>query len=164
EASYLQRVANFENVLLLRTVSKLGLAGIRLGALIGPRAWMRELDKLRLPYNINVLTQATMAFAMQNYPVFERQAQQLRMERERLYKNLGALEGLKAYPSHANFILFRLDYYVADTVHAELKSQRILLKNVSHASPLLAACLRVTVGAPDENRIFLTALQSILAE
>jgi histidinol-phosphate aminotransferase len=161
-ASYLQRLQEFENVLLMRTVSKLGLAGIRLGALIGPRPWMRELDKLRLPYNINSLSQASLAFAIAHYTVFEQQAWQVCIERRTLYENLAAMENLQAWPSRANFILFRLKDREADRVHEHLKSQKVLLKNLSRAHPLLAQCLRVTVGNPGENRIFLEALRLAL--
>jgi histidinol-phosphate aminotransferase len=162
EASYLNRLPDFENLLLLRTVSKLGLAGIRLGALIGPESWLRELDKLRLPYNISSLTQASMAFAMKHYPFFQQQARQICDERAMLYKNLNALGGVQAWSSRANFILFRLEQSGADEVHEHLKSKRVLLKNVSRGHSLLAGCLRVTVGSAEENRVFLTALRSAL--
>lgn len=160
QASYLPRLTGFANVLLLRTVSKLGLAGLRFGALIGPRPWLRELDKLRLPYNINGLTHASMAFAMTRYAVFEEQARRICAERRVLHEQLGAVKGVRAWPSRANFILFRLLEREADAVHEDLKSQGVLLKNVSRAHSLLARCLRVTVGAPEENRAFLTALDS----
>jgi histidinol-phosphate aminotransferase len=161
-ASYLERVPEFENVLLMRTVSKLGLAGIRFGALIGSQSWMRELDKLRLPYNINSLSQASLTFAMAHYPVFAEQARRICSERETLYKNLCAMKGLNVWPSRANFILFRLEGREADPVHAHLKSQRVLLKNLSRGHPLLARCLRVTVGSAEENRSFLAALNAAL--
>lgn len=162
EASYLPRLPDFANVLLLRTVSKLGLAGLRCGALIGVRPWLQELDKLRLPYNINSLSQASMAFAMDHYAVFEEQARRVRNEREALYADLQAMQGLHAWPSRANFILFRLEERAADAVHEHLKSRRVLLKNLSRGHPLLAQCLRVTVGSAEENRAFLDALQSAL--
>jgi histidinol-phosphate aminotransferase len=162
EASYLKRLPEFENVLLLRTVSKLGLAGIRLGALIGPQSWLRELDKLRLPYNINSLTQASMAFAIKHYPVFQQQALRICDERTKLYENLNALTGVQAWPSRANFILFRLQQRGADEVHEHLKSRRVLLKNLSRGHSLLAGCLRVTVGSAGENRVFLEALRPAL--
>lgn len=159
-ASYLQRLPEFQNVLLMRTVSKLGLAGIRLGALIGPRYWLKELDKLRLPYNINSLTQASLAFALTHYTAFEQQAWQICIERRSLYEKLSAIKNLQVWPTHANFILFRLKNREADRVHEHLKSQKVLLKNLSRVHPLLAQCLRVTVGSPEENRIFLQALDS----
>jgi histidinol-phosphate aminotransferase len=163
QASYLPRLAGFDNVLLLRTVSKLGLAGLRFGALIGPRSWMRELDKLRLPYNINSLTHASMAFAMTRYEVFEEQARRICSERRALHEKLCAVKDVRAWPSRANFILFRLLSREADAVHAYLKSRGVLLKNVSRGHPLLAGCLRVTVGSAVENRAFLAALDSALS-
>lgn len=162
EVSYLPRLPDFENVLLLRTVSKLGLAGLRFGALIGARHWLRELDKLRLPYNINSLSHASMAFAMDHYAVFEEQSRRICAERQVLYGNLQAMHGLHAWPSRANFILFRSLERGADAIHEHLKSQRVLLKNMSRGHSLLAQCLRVTVGSAQENRAFLEALQSAL--
>lgn len=162
QASYLPRLTGFENVLLLRTVSKLGLAGLRFGALIGPSSWLRELDKLRLPYNISSLTHASMAFALAHYSVFEEQAKRVCVERRALHEQLRAMKGVRTWPSRANFILFRLMEREADAVYGHLKSRGILLKNLSRAHPLLAQCLRVTVGAPEENRAFLAALDSAL--
>jgi histidinol-phosphate aminotransferase len=159
-ASYLPRLREFENVLLLRTVSKLGLAGLRFGALIGPKQWLRELDKLRLPYNINSLSYASMVFAMVHYEAFAEQARVICNERRELYEKLLAMQGVQAWPSRANFILFRVKNREAAVVHEHLKSQGVLLKNVSHAHPLLAGCLRVTVGSAEENRAFLQALES----
>jgi histidinol-phosphate aminotransferase len=160
--SYLPRLPDFENVLLLRTVSKLGLAGLRFGALIGPGPWLRELDKLRLPYNINSLSHASMAFALENDTVFAEQARWICEERQKLYEKLRAMQGVRAWPSRANFILFRLMNREAAAVHDHLKARGVLLKNVSHAHPLLARCLRVTVGSAEENPVFLQALGSAL--
>lgn len=162
QASYLPRLTGFENVLLLRTVSKLGLAGLRFGVLTGPQPWLRELDKLRLPYNINSLTHASMAFAMAHYAVFEQQARRICGERRALYEKLCAMKALQAWPSRANFILFRLENRDADAVHARLKAQGVLLKNVSRTHALLAQCLRVTVGSAQENQAFLKALEAAL--
>ncbi|HEX5056080.1 MAG TPA: histidinol-phosphate transaminase [Gammaproteobacteria bacterium] len=162
-ASYLPRLREFENVLLLRTVSKLGLAGLRFGALIGPRSWLRELDKLRLPYNISSLSYASMVFAMVHYEVFAQQARVICNERRELYEKLRAMKDVQAWPSRANFMLFRIKSREAAAVHAHLKSQGILLKNVSHAHPLLAQCLRVTVGSAEENQAFLAALGSFVS-
>jgi histidinol-phosphate aminotransferase len=109
-----------------------------------------------------VLTQATFAFAMQHYSVFEAQAECIRVERETLYKALDALPGVMPYPSRANFILFRLASPAAEDVHAQLKARNILLKHIAPAHPLLAQCLRVTIGSPEENRQFLAALEQCL--
>jgi histidinol-phosphate aminotransferase len=146
-------------LLVLRTLSKLGLAGIRLGYLAGDPAWIGEFDKLRPPYNVNVLTLAAAEFMLDHLPLLDAQAASLRAERAGLLHALRALPGVTAFDSAANFILFRVAD--ADRVFAGLKQAAILIKNVSRAHPLLAGCLRVTVGTPEENRAFIVALAAI---
>lgn len=148
------------NLLVLRTLSKLGLAGIRLGYLAGDPAWIVEFDKLRPPYNVNVLTLAAADFMLDHLPLLDGQAATLRAERAWLLAALRALPGVTAFDSAANFILFRVAE--ADGVFARLKDQRILIKNVGRMHALLAGCLRVTVGTPQENRAFLAALAASL--
>lgn len=156
--SLLARVGDWPNLLVLRTVSKMGLAGLRLGYLVGPPAWIHELDKTRLPYNINVLTQASAAFALRHRAVLDAQTQSIRTERGRLFTALSGLPGVHPYPSDANFVLVRLPAGRADVVFAGLKQRGILVKNLNAAHPLLRDCLRVTVGLPGENDAFLAAL------
>ncbi|WP_295413304.1 histidinol-phosphate transaminase [uncultured Thiodictyon sp.] len=156
--SFLPRLGDWPNLLVLRTVSKMGLAGLRLGYLAGPPAWLHEIDKTRLPYNINVLTQVTAAFALRHRAVLDAQTQAIRVERGRLYAALAAIPGVHAYPSDANFILLRLPAGRADAVFAGIKQRGVLVKNLNAAHPLLRDCLRVTVGMPQENDAFLAAL------
>ena len=158
DQSFLARLGEWPNLLVLRTVSKMGLAGLRLGYLAGPSDWLHEIDKTRLPYNINVLTQASAAFALRHRAVLEAQTQAIRAERGRLLKALAAITGAHPYPSDANFILIRLAAGRADAVFAGLKRRGVLVKNLSAAHPLLHDCLRVTVGLPQENDAFLAAL------
>ena len=155
--SFLPRLAEFDNLVVIRTVSKLGLAGIRLGYLVGRPAWVAELDKVRPPYNVSVLTQAAALFMLERLDVLEEQASRIRGEREMLGKNLARLKGVTVFPSQANFFLIRVPD--ADRAHAGLKQQNVLVKNLH---PGLRHCLRVTVGTPDENRILLTALKEAL--
>nr|VFK54784.1 MAG: histidinol phosphate aminotransferase apoenzyme [Candidatus Kentron sp. TUN]VFK55843.1 MAG: histidinol phosphate aminotransferase apoenzyme [Candidatus Kentron sp. TUN]VFK59197.1 MAG: histidinol phosphate aminotransferase apoenzyme [Candidatus Kentron sp. TUN] len=150
------------NLIILRTLSKLGLAGLRLGFAVGHPAWMQEMDKLRLPYNINTLTQVSVTLALRNIGVFEDQTARIRRDRETLFHQLVAIEGITAWPSHANFILFRFETKSADKIHAKLRDRGILVKNLHGSHPLLENCLRVTVGTPDENQAFLDALQMLL--
>ena len=159
--SFLDDLARRDNLLLLRTVSKLGLAGLRLGYLVGPPAWIGEFDKLRLPYNVNVLTQVAAEFALRHVDVLEAQAATLVGERWRLQQAMSALDGVSCYDSRANFVLFR----VAGAAHvfAGLKRRGVLIKHLHGAHPLLDQCLRVTVGAPAENDLFLAALAAELA-
>ena len=158
EATFMDRLGEWPNLLVLRTLSKMGLAGLRLGLLAGPHAWIDEIDKTRLPYNINVLSQASAAFALRHKAVFDAQTREIRSERARLFAALSARTDLRPYPSEANFLLLRLAPGRAGAVFASLKAQGILVKNLDGAHPQLADCLRVTVGRPEENAAFLEAL------
>lgn len=159
-STFLTALADYPNVVLMRTVSKLGLAGLRLGLLIGNPAWIREFEKVRLPYNLNVLTQAAAAFALEHYDVLLQQAAHIVKDRAWLIEKLLALPRVKTYPSEANFVLFRVPDSAA-TFEA-LKVRGILIKNVGGAHPLLVNCLRVTVGTPQENAAFIAALQAAI--
>lgn len=160
EASFMAQLENYDNLLVMRTLSKLGLAGLRLGFLAGPPAWLEQLDKLRLPYNINILTQLTAEFALAHADVFAKQTSQIRVDRERLSKQLQSLPMVEVYPSAANFLLMRVPD--ADDVFQQLKAQKILVKNLSPAGGLLKNCLRVTIGTPAENQAFLGSIKTII--
>lgn len=162
QASFMQRLANYDNLLVMRTLSKQGLAGLRLGLLAGAPALVAELDKVRLPYNINSLTQASAEFALAHRSLFDDQCQIIRHERELLYQALAGFRGVELWPSKANFILFRTLNRPASEVHALLRQAGILIKNLDSAGGMLSGCLRVTVGTPAENRAFLDALKTIL--
>ena len=155
--SFMGALPKYPNLIVLRTVSKLGLAGIRLGYLAGHAQWVRELNKVRPPYNINVLTEAAATFMLEHLDVLEAQAAEIRAERAKLSTGLTALCGVTVFPSAANFFLIR----VADAprTYEGLKRQGVLVRNLH---PGLAQCLRVTVGTPDENRILLNALKEAL--
>ena len=159
-ASFMPRLAEFPNLLVMRTVSKLGLAGLRLGLLAGHGAWLHHIDKVRLPYNVNVLTQRVAAEVLQHREVLDAQAAAIRSERTRLFGGLRGLPSVEAYASEANFILFRVAK--ADQVFSGLKQRGVLIKNLHGSHPLLADCLRVTVGTPTENAQLLSALTAIL--
>jgi histidinol-phosphate aminotransferase len=158
--SFLHEIGQYPNAVLMRTVSKLGLAGARLGMLIGRSAWLNEFDKVRLPYNINVLTQAAAAFAMQHYGALLQQAEMLKAARARLLPALAKISGVHPFPSEANFILIRVAD--ADKTFKALLSRKILVKNTSRAHPLMANTLRLTIGTPEENAALLAALQASL--
>lgn len=162
DASFMQRLGDYPNLLLMRTVSKLGLAGLRLGLLVGPKPWLTEFEKLRLPYNINSLTQISADFALAHHEIFAAQVQRIRADRADLQQALAALPGITVYPSAANFILFRTPACQGDRLFQALLKAGILIKNLSAASALLQDCLRVTVGRPEENQAFLTALRAAL--
>ncbi len=160
-ASFVDQIHAYPNMLLLRTASKLGLAGLRFGWLAAAHELVAELNKIRLPYNINCLTQMTMQFALQNFPVFAQQAEKICQSRTILASGLSALPGLTLFPSEANFILIRLHTQSADYVYTELLAQKVLIKNVSKQMGL-SNCLRVTVGTEEENQALLEALRHTL--
>jgi histidinol-phosphate aminotransferase len=162
ERTFMARVAEYENVVVMRTVSKLGLAGLRLGLLAGDKAWLQEFDKVRLPYNISSLTQASAEFALENIVFLDEQTARIRADRKSLASAMSSIPGIEVWPSYANFILFRVIDESADKVHEELRQRGILIKNLNKADPSLAGCLRVTVGTEAENAAFVHALQAIV--
>jgi histidinol-phosphate aminotransferase len=155
--SLMPLVERYPHALMMRTVSKMGLAGLRLGWMLGDKQWINELNKMRLPYNINVLTQVSANFALQNIDVFNQQAEKICKQREALMNALQVMNGVEAFPSEANFILFRVLNKTADIVHQRLLKHKIIIKNVS-SNTLLENCLRVTVGSEKENQAFIEAL------
>jgi histidinol-phosphate aminotransferase len=158
--TWLRRMVDHPHVLVLRTLSKFGLAGVRLGYLCGAARLVDEIDKVRPPYNVSALNAEAALFALDHADEYARQAALLRAERERLQAALRALPGARPYPSDANMILVR----VPDAKRAfdGMKARGVLVKNVSALHPLLANCLRLTVGTPDENDQMLAALKSTL--
>lgn len=162
ESTWLGEVGNYPNLLVLRTLSKLGLAGLRLGWVCGDPQWLNELDKIRLPYNINVLTQETADYALANYPILDQQTTLLRAERVALSDGLAKLPGVTVFSSAANFILFRVPQGRTATLFEGLKAQQVLIKNMHPAAAQLHDCLRVTVGTPDENQRFLAVLKTLI--
>ena len=158
--SYLGRLSRHRHVLLMRTLSKFGLAGVRLGYLMGPEGLIAQIDKVRPPYNVSVLNCECALFALEHEAVFAAQALEIRAQRAMLLEALAKLTGVRVFPSEANMILLRVPD--ARQTFDGLKQRQVLVKNVSSSHPLLANCLRLTVGTPDENRLLLTALQESL--
>ncbi len=161
-ASFFEQLARRPNLLVLRTVSKLGLAGLRLGMLAGAPEWIDELDKLRLPYNLNVLTQITAELALSHYDVFQKQTDRIIRDRDALYERLRAMDGIDVWPSSANFLLVRTARGTGSRTVARLRERGVLVKNLDGASPLLRDCIRVTIGRPEENAAFLQALKAAM--
>jgi histidinol-phosphate aminotransferase len=155
--TFMDELPRFANLLVLRTVSKLGLAGIRLGYLAGGPQWIEQLNKVRQVYNINVLTEVAALFVLERLEVLEAQAAEIRAERERLGAALSELPGVEVFPSRANFFLVRVAD--AERTFATLSRQGVLVRKLH---PGLAQCLRITVGTPEENRILLKALKEAL--
>lgn len=163
--SFLEDVAKHPNLLVLRTVSKMGLAGLRFGLLFGHKRWINQFNKLRLPYNINCLTQVSMAYFWQQRALFSEQAKEIISEREKVSQQLSQLSGVTVYPSQANFILLRLENTLksATDVFNALKEKGILIKNMDKPKGhSLHQCLRVTISNPQENNVLLSAMKQIL--
>ncbi len=162
QKSFMPKLAKYEQLLVMRTVSKMGLAGLRLGLLAGHPALIEEINKLRLPYNINVLTQQAAFSALQYVEVLDEQAALIREQRQGMLATLSAISQLEVFPSHANFILFRVCEGSAETVFNAIREQGVLIKNMKATSGPLQQCLRVTVGKPEENVAFISALEKAL--
>jgi histidinol-phosphate aminotransferase len=162
--TWMNRVGGVEtahdHVLVMRTLSKFGLAGVRLGYLVGAAALIDEIDKVRPPYNISALNAEATLFALAHADEFARQAAVLRAERATLLQLLGKLPGVQPFPSEANMILVR----VPDSKRCfdGMKARGVLVKNVAGLHPLLANCLRLTVGTPEENVQMTDALKASL--
>ena len=159
--SYLPKISGNSNVLIMRTLSKSGLAGLRMGILIGADKWLNELEKVRLPYNINSLTQASAEFCLHHYRVFEQQAEQILRDRSELINQLTARKGISIFPTEANFILFRSEID-APSIYQGLKDRGVLIRLLHQENTVLHNCLRVTVGTREENQAFLQALDACL--
>lgn len=158
--SYAGRMTRHSHVLLMRTLSKFGLAGVRLGYMMGPKALIAEIDKVRPPYNISVLNYECALFALEHADVFAAQAQDLVAQRALLYEALSALPGVRVWKSDANMILVRVPD--ASQAFEGLRNRKVLVKNVSKMHPLLVNCLRLTVGTAEENAQMLAALKESL--
>jgi histidinol-phosphate aminotransferase len=154
------RLRRHEHVLLMRTMSKFGLAGVRIGYLIGRRPLIAQIDKLRPPFNVSVLNCETALFALDHVDEYQRQAAVIRAERDSLLQQLTALPGVEPFPSQANMILAR----VPDSQKAfeGMKARGVLVKNVAFLHPLLHNCVRLTVGTPEENVKMMDALKASL--
>jgi len=160
--TFMDRAQDYEQLLVMRTVSKLGLAGLRLGFLVGHLNLTSQFEKIRLPYNINVFTQITATFAFQHISTFDKQAAVICEQREILQDSLSSLQGVNVFPSDANFVLFSLLSDSAERVFEALKQAGVLIKKMGQVPGLPAECLRVTVGSSSENKLFVQKITSII--
>ncbi|HZH05189.1 MAG TPA: histidinol-phosphate transaminase [Lautropia sp.] len=173
--SWLSRLEEFPNLAIMRTLSKLGLAGARLGYLVAAPAWTDQVEKVRPPYNISVLNEAAVGFALEHADVFADQARSIREERETVLTALGELVGRgleRVYPSQANFVLVRVAQApeagghvpAAAAVARRMREYGVLIKDVGKMHPMLQNCLRLTVGTRQENQTLLAALRQALPD
>lgn len=159
--SFLPQAGSIENLVVMRTISKIGFAGLRIGYAAGSPAVMGELAKILPPYNMNQLSLATAKFALQHHDVIQTTIDILKTERERVFNELSAIGRLKAFPSEANFITVRVPD--ADALFNTLKENRILIKKLHGTHPLLAQCVRITVGSPEQNDAVLDIIRKLYA-
>jgi len=159
EHSFLPQVLAYPNLVVVRTVSKIGMAGLRLGYAAAHPAWIAEFEKVRPPYNVNALTQAALPVLLAHEATLARQARDILAQRARLIAALARTQGVTTYPTQTNFVLVRVPD--ADRWFAALRVAGILVKNLHGAHPLLAQCLRITVGTAAENDRLLAAVSSL---
>jgi len=155
-------IRKYNNVIFLKTLSKLGMASMRMGFLIGNKDLVAQLDKVRLPYNINSLSQTAAGFFLDYNKEFSNQIKEITKRRTELYRGLKQIKWIKAYPSRANFIFFSCAFD-SNRIYNRLVSEGIMVKNLN-VPPLMTNCMRVTVGSKKENDAFLKALKNITPE
>ncbi len=158
--TWMARIAQHEHVLVMRTLSKFGLAGVRLGYMVGAAALVDEIDKVRPPYNISALNAEATLFALDHADEFAGQAEVLRAERAKLLRALAQLPGAQPFPSEANMILVRVPN--SKKTFEGMRARGVLVKNIEGLHPLLKNCLRLTVGTPEENLLMIDALKASL--
>ncbi|MDQ3987106.1 MAG: histidinol-phosphate transaminase [Actinomycetota bacterium] len=157
--SALRMLDRYENLVVVRTFSKAWrLASMRLGYMVADPRVAGEMSRVRLPYHLAGVTQAAGRAVLEHIDAMAKSIEAIRKERDRLVPELGAL-GATVYPSKANFILFRVDD--ATRVWNALLDKGVLVRNYS-GHRLLRGCLRVTVGLPEENDAFVSAIQEVL--
>ena len=163
-ATFMPRLAEFENLAVMRTVSKIGMAGLRLGYVCARPEWIEAFNKARSPFNINVVTEAVAIKLLENKKVLDDHSARVLAERERVRPELERMPGLTVYPSVANFFLARVagGADAGNRAYQSLKSQGVLVRNFSGSHALLDNCLRLTIGTPEENRILVAALREAL--
>ncbi len=158
--TFMPLLENNENLVIMRTLSKVGFAGLRLGMLYAKPQLVRELNKVRYPYNINSLSQAAAELVLDNHEFVSENIQLIIRERGRVMGELQSIEGIEPFPTDANFILFRVAE--ADRIFSELTERDILIRNFNKPGRL-ENCMRVTIGTPKENDAFLKALRDLLS-
>jgi len=159
DASFLPRLAEFPNLLVLRTVSKIGMAGLRLGYAAAAPEWIAQFDKVRQPYNLNAMTQAIAPVLLGEQAMLASWAASLKAERARLESALARRTDIRVFPTRTNFVLARVPD--APRWFEGLRTRGILVKNRHGVHPLLEHCLRITVGTPAENDALLAAIATL---
>lgn len=155
---FLPLLKDYKNLVIMRTLSKIGLAGLRVGFIIADKEIIKEVNKVRLPFNLNSLSQAIALEVLKDRKTMQSQVKSIVSERENLFNKLSKINGIRPYPSEANFILFKIKD--PDRIYKGLLKEGVLVRNMRG---VVDGCLRVTVGTPEENRIFLKALNEVIS-
>ena len=161
-SSHVKLLSSIDNLLIMQTFSKIGFAGIRLGVLFGGHECIDLLDRVRMPYNVNSLTQATATFAIDHWEHFQATIDEIITQREGMIQFMVGLDSITVWPSDGNFVLFRPLSMASEHIYDELLNRGILVKNMSGGHPALLNCLRVTIGTEEENILFRETLIEIL--
>jgi histidinol-phosphate aminotransferase len=157
DKGFMPMLKDYENLVIIRTLSKIGLAGLRVGFLIADEEIINEVNKVRLPFNVNSVSQTIALEVLKNRKLLNSYIRSIVSEREKLFNEMSKIKGIKPCPSEANFILFKSEN--PDRIYKRLLKKGVLIRNMKG---VVIGCLRVTVGTPKENRIFINALKEII--
>jgi histidinol-phosphate aminotransferase len=155
--SFLPLLKKYENLIILKTLSKVGLAALRVGFMIAHEDIINEVNKVRLPFNLNALSQELAVNLLKKGSLTGSKIKTIISERKRLLREMKKIDGIEPYPSDANFILFKA--VDSDALYRMLLKEGVLIRNMKGA---VNGCLRVTVGTPRENTVFLRTLRNLL--
>jgi histidinol-phosphate aminotransferase len=157
DMGFIPFLADYENLIIMRTLSKIGLAGLRVGFMVAGEEIIREINKVRLPFNLNSFSQAVASEVLKKKALLKRNIKSVISERKRLFNGFSKIDGVRTYPSEANFILIRVGD--PEKIYRGLLKKVVLVRNMQG---VMNGCLRITVGTPGENRLFLAALKQVL--
>ena len=161
ESSYIDLIEKYENLVILRTFSKIGFAGLRLGFMISNKEISSIINKIRLPFNINTVSLKIIINIFENFSIIKKNCQNIISLREKLYLDLSELRNIKVLKSSTNFLIFKTLNKSSDEIYKLLKDSNILIKNLNNNSNL-KNFLRVTVGTEEENNSFVSTLSKYL--
>ena len=155
--SFIPLLEKHKNLVILRTLSKVGLAGLRTGFMLAHEDIINEVNKVRLPFNLNSLSQKVAIDALKKPGELKARINKIVSERKRLFKEMSKMNGMCPFPSDANFILFHVNN--PDKIYNDLLKRGVLIRNMKG---IAGGCLRVTVGKPAENNTFIKNLKQLL--
>ena len=155
--SFIPLLKKHKNLVILRTLSKIGLAGLRTGFMIAHRDIIHEVNKVRLPFNVNSLSQKVAIDTLKKTRELKTRISTIVSERKKLFKEMSKMNGISPFPSDANFILFRVNN--PDKIYKDLLKRGVLIRNMKG---IAGGCLRVTVGTPAENNMFIKNLLQLV--